>query len=618
MTRRRPAAALLVVIFAILGLPNAFAQDPEAVGSPSVESALREMWFARRDALLRGDTAAAAANVESMRRVIRTERLDRVPWLARAFTFEGYERLREGNYERAREAFDIARHFDHRASDAQAGYAWAALRAGRGFVPFLREYRRALWLRWDAFVRDSRANAYIVLIVALWLVSAAVVLVFLVRYNGTLRHDVEEHMPHSMPDGMARVAGWIVLFAPLMLWLGGAWLLLYWCVALARYMSGSERVAAALVCVAVLATGPLAAESARAARHASDPTLLAMEEALDGGYGKGVIHALQSALQEDPNSVTVRLLLANTYQHANLNREAFEEYRRVLSTAPDDPLALNNVGTLYMKTGQIAQGLVYFSRAVEVAKENPAVYYNLNLAQSGALRLDAAEATLKQLQQMDPNLAESLVEARGRGEEPAAIPLWISRDQVSSYLANRITSRDTVDTRALLGAPTAIGAMVAVVLLGWSSLLSRSPSRAQICIRCGAPFCGRCKREIGAKECCAQCIHLFVKKDAIAPDVRAAKLRQVDRFARMSRVKVRIASILLPGAGHMLAGRTLAGLVVAILWLVPVAILLLRGRLIMTPDLSVTGIPALSVIAVSVLMASAWIGANLLGPRTPS
>ncbi len=613
---RRPSLASGLALAFVLLLPVPAAAHPSSSDAqPSVEKALQDLWFTRAQALLRDDTVTAAASVDSMKSLIRTERLDRVPWLARAFSFEGYERLREGNYERAREAFDIARRFDPRAPEAQSGYAWAAMRAGRGFSAFIGEYRRAIRLRVDSFAREGLANALIVGMVGLWLLAAAVIFVLLIRHNAMLRHDIEEMLPSGRGEGVSKLLAWSVLFAPLLLWIGGAWILLYWCVVLARYMSGSERLVAGLACLAIVATGPLAARSALEARQAADPVLLAMEDALDGGYGKEVIHFLQRTLDEDPESLAIRLLLANTYQRANLNREAFEEYQRILDVVPNEPRALNNVGSLYMKTGQMSQGLVYFGRAAEVRPDEAAIQYNLNLAQSSALRLVDAEGTLRRLQQLNPDMAQELVMARGRGEAPDPIPLWVPREEVTAYLEARIHSRDSVDWIASLGSPTAIGAMASLVLLGWSGLLSRSPTRAQICIRCGAPFCGKCKREIGARECCAQCIHLFVKKDAIAPDVRARKLRQVERFARVSRLKIRIASVLLPGTGHMLAGRTFTGLLASALWILPLTLILLEGRLILPSSLQVFGVPSLSVLLGSCLMGLTWLAANLLAPR---
>lgn len=588
---------------------------PEAVprGPSSSGTLLLDLWFERKEALGRDDLVRAAGTIDEMVYTVRSERLDRVPWLARGFAFEGYQHLREGNYERAREAFDIARRFDPRLVEAQTGYAWAALYAGRGFGTFVAEYRRALALRWESFRREGRANVFLILLAVLWLLAIAVLLLLLLRYQKMLRHDVAERTPGRWPEGASRAAGWFVLLAPLFAWIGGVWLLLYWCVILARYMSGTERAAACIVCVAILLTGPLGAYGAAEAQSSANPTVLAVEEALKGGYGNTVISELQRTASALPQAAALRILLATTYERAGLYREAFEEYQRLLQVFPEDPRVLNNVGNLYMRTGQLAQAIVFYTRAAEADPSMALIFHNLSAAQSDALRMDDSEVNLRRLQQLDPELAQKLVNARGVGEEirpitarPADAVVWAE-----------VPSHTAPGGGTILGyvkRPTSMGALVALALLAWLGL-ARSPMRAQICIRCGEAFCGRCKKELGAKECCAQCIHLFIKREAIEPAARSRKLRQVERFARSKIRRARVASILLPGAGHFLSGHTLAGTVLLAAWLVPLTALLLRNSLLLPASLPVLDLPSVTTVVALAFMALLWLGVNLLHPE---
>lgn len=575
------------------------------------------LWFERRSALEIGDTANAADRIEEMVHLVRTERLDRIPWLARGFAYEGYEHLREGNYERAREAFDNARRFDPRLAEAQTGYAWAALKAGKGVGTFLEEYRKSLLLRWETLQRDGAANFYFLSLAVIWILALVVVLVFLLRYQRMIRHDVAERMPRGWVDGPGRVAGWAVLLAPLLFWIGGVWVLLYWCVLLGAYLSGSERALAVLVCVAVIVTGPLAAQGVVTAAVGSDPTVLAVEEALQGGYGAGVISALKRALRAEPDSRSLRLLLGNAYDRAGLQREAFEEYQTILKSHPDDPKALNNVGNLYMRSGQTAQALLHYARAVERSSATAAFYHNLYLAQSEAIRPADAEASLKRVQEIDPDLAKRLLASRSGSEETLPLLAVATPEEVRAEIPGADSGGGEPPLSASLRSPTAIGAMVALVLLAWVGL-TRSPQQARICMRCGEPFCGRCKRELGAKEYCAQCIHLFVKRDSIAAATRALKLDQVDRFSRKWRRRVRAFTLILPGAGHLLGGKTIQGLLLLVAWLVPLTTLLLGPRLMLPASLPVLDLPAVTTIAAALLMVALWAAANVTVPRPPS
>jgi tetratricopeptide (TPR) repeat protein len=625
MPFRTRALPLLLAINAFAGLSAVAREEPlrsAGPGEPAAadarvtpEARLETLWFARKASLEAGDTAAAASRIDEMSDVIRKERLDTIPWLARGFAYEGYEHLHEGNFERAREAFDIARRFDPRMPEAQTGYAWAALKAGRGVGQFLTEYRRGLRLRWEIFLRDGATNVYLIAVAVLCLAVVIVVMVLLVRYQAVLRHDVAERLPAGWPEGATRFAGWIVLLAPLLAWTGGAWILFYWSVLLTRYMTGKERFIAALACLSIIALGPLAAWGAATAEISSDPTTIAVEAALRGGYGADVIAALQRAIASNPDATSLRLLLANTYERADLRRDAFDEYHRILQGRRDDPRALNNLGNLYMRTGQTPQAIVYYTRAAEADPSNAVFYYNLSNAQNDALRLADAETSVRMVQQLDPNLARALVTARGRGEEITPIPATASAEEVWKEVGVR-SAAAIAKNSLTLRAPTAIGAFATIVLIGWLSLV-RGGLRAQTCVRCGEAFCGRCKRELGARECCAQCIHLFVKKEAIAPDVRAEKLRQVDRFIRGWKRRVRVATLILPGSGHMLAGSTMTGVVLLLAWLAPLSALSFGGWLVLGPSVPVLDAPGITTLLAATFMAILWGVANLFVPKPP-
>jgi Tfp pilus assembly protein PilF len=625
MSLRAQAIPLLLVIASSLGLSlGAQEEKPPAAGgddaraterNTSAESRLQALWFERKADLEAGDTAAAAGRIEAITELIRSERLDRVTWLARGFAYEGYEHLREGNYERAREAFDIARRFDNRMPEAQTGYAWAALKAGRGAGQFLTEYRKALQLRWEMFQRNGVPDAFLVAAILCCLAAVIVVGILVLRYQSMLRHDVAERMPRGWPEGATALVGWIVLVGPLLAWLGGVWILYYWCIALARYMTGREKLLASVCCVALIAAGPLAAWGTATAEIASDPTNVAVDAALRGDFGTNVIAALRRAVEANPDALALQLLLANTYDRANLSRDAFDTYHRILQIRHDDPRALNNVGNLYMHTGQTAQAIVYYTRAAEADPASAISFYNLSIAQNEALRLADAETSIRMVQQLDPNLGRALIGARGRGDEISPIPATASGDEIWREVGIR-SAASMVRGSVALTSPSVIGAISTIVLIAWFGLFPGG-SRAQTCVRCGEAFCGRCKRELGARECCAQCIHLFVKREAIAADVRAQKMMQVERFVRGWRRRVRLATILMPGAGHMLAGSTVTGVLMLIAWLVPLSALGLGRWLVLHPTVPVLDLPAITSLMAASFMTVLWGIANFFIPAPP-
>jgi hypothetical protein len=107
---------------------------------------------------------------------------------------------------------------------------------------------------------------------------------------------------------------------------------------------------------------------------------------------------------------------------------------------------------------------------------------------------------------------------------------------------------------------------------------------AASCDKCGRAFCSRCHAAAKSSSYCTQCVHLYVKKDGVSPVVRAKKLKEVERHVAMTNIAVRLFNLVLPGAGSLLANRTVSGVVTLFLWGAALAALLLPTRMLMEPS----------------------------------
>jgi hypothetical protein len=108
-----------------------------------------------------------------------------------------------------------------------------------------------------------------------------------------------------------------------------------------------------------------------------------------------------------------------------------------------------------------------------------------------------------------------------------------------------------------------------------------------------------------------------VKREAIAADVRAQKMMQVERFVRGWRRRVRLATVLMPGAGHMLAGSTVTGVLMLISWLVPLSALGFGRWLVLHPTVPVLDLPAITSLLAASFMTVLWGIANFFVPAPP-
>jgi len=151
-----------------------------------------------------------------------------------------------------------------------------------------------------------------------------------------------------------------------------------------------------------------------------------------------------------------------------------------------------------------------------------------------------------------------------------------------------------------------VGAGMALMVL---VLVGSRPARR--CERCGRPFCFRCKTGREGPETCPQCLHLFLKKDGLAPGVRGDKLQEIDRFESWARWGQTLARLVAPGADRLAAGRTASGALLLLLWSLGLCWLFLGGSLLVPPDLPLPTLGRPSVPVIGALMALLWIGLNL-------
>ena len=156
---------------------------------------------------------------------------------------------------------------------------------------------------------------------------------------------------------------------------------------------------------------------------------------------------------------------------------------------------------------------------------------------------------------------------------------------------------------SMAGIAAAVLALLVFVVVG-----SR-PSRR--CERCGRPFCFRCKTAREGPESCPQCMHLFLKKDGLAPGVRGEKLQEIDRYERWGRWGRALARLLAPGSDRLAAGQTISGAVLLLLWTLGLSWIFLGGALLVPPDLPLTTLGRPSVPVIVALMALLWLALNL-------
>ena len=591
----------------------------EMTGIEAAEVGVLKYWFERIYWLEVGSIGGAEAAVSEIRALMDREGIRGMEVLAGAFAHEGYTHLVSGNYLRARESLALALRFDPTLPSAHFGLAKARRLSGEGVVVYLQEmaagFRAALGNFWYSYVRLG--NALFLLLASMMTFGVIFSLVATVRHQAKWRHDVIEFLQaRGFSEGRARLGGILVLFAPLFLWLGGVWLLLYWTVGVFRYMGRSERVVALLL-VAFLATTIPALSFVLSVFHVTDsPTVKATVSALKGGYEPEKVTYIQQILAKRPDDPTFHFLLASVLKDGGYFVEAFKHYKLVIDLEPDNHRAYNNIGNIYFDTSQYGQAVNWYRRATELSPQYAIGFFNANLAQKEQLHFTEADVSLDLARAIDADAVAGFLERAGEVAAGTPVDDKIPMSEAWFEVIRNSPRRGTAASPwAVWLNPVTGAAAVALVLMIASGLVLGRRVGAESCSRCGRAFCARCG-ELGRVKLCPQCMQLMLRKDEIAPELRARKLGQVVRWERWSRRLPRLVSSVLPGGGQLLCGRAAWGGLLILAWSALWFHRLLGPRLLAfsaSPYAAPTTFASAAIAALVVV----WLLGNLIGLDRP-
>lgn len=596
------------------------------------------LWFQRKIYAREGRIDDAARQAKMIRAFVAEEGVRRLEVPAGALVLEAETYLREGNAERALAALSLAETLDPGRPQTAVARARATWASSAGIFATAAEWLRAARAAARLAVRDlTLAHESALLAVAASLALVALFALFmLVRYQIALRHDVEEWLASRGHETLSKAGGWAVLLAPLLTWFAAGWAGIYWIAVLFRYMRRAEKTLA----VALLAVTAVMVPAYRFAVGlyglAADPTVRTTIEAANGGYDPDRIVKLRALVDAHPEDPMYRFLLAGLYKNGRYFEEAFEEYKRVLDAAPSTYQARINLGNIYFLIGQYGEAIAQYRKALEVRPDSVLAYYDTYLAQSESFKLKEAAASLERARQIDAEEANRLL-TRGSNASggpkvvDAAIDFgsiwrvtvegrhlreWLDASPRKTGLAS--IARDATN-------PLTIAALLGLLAAAILALAFHGRPGAQACARCGRPFCPSCRPGRDGHPYCSQCLHLFVLGDGLAPETKSMKLYEIERHETWGLRLRRAASVLVPGASHLLEGRAWLGATLVLLWVsawiggfpeilgplehamgFPVHLAALRPA----PVPAVDGLDAAALLAVP-LGAAVWIAGNV-------
>lgn len=572
------------------------------------------LWFKRKVFLLKNLPDAAAEQTTAIERLCSEVGVTRLDDVAAALIHEGRTFLEEGNFDKARISFNDASRFAPDLPEAHFGMARALWRSGAGTGSAMSEFVAGLrtQFRNSALSSAFLGNALIIAMLAIAATIALYSIAMLLRYQALLRHDIEELLSRRRRSALSkdamRMASWGVLLLPLVTWIAALWTPAYWIALTFRYQKFRERVISGVLLGLVIAAIPAARATEILFGLAADPSARLMLASTSGSYDPEQIVALEQKADANPHDPAYRFLLGGLYARGRYFQDALSQYQRAIALDPSSYRAWTNLGNLYLRSGRAEEALKHYKNAVAQRDDFLPAWYNSYLARKELLQLREAEQALEKAQSIDPKGLAALIEdekSRGPAEPVEAI---ITRDEVF----RRVLGDQSGGSR-IFGSLVSLPSILALLFLaaGIASLFVAGGRHATRCVRCGEAFCDTCKIGDRVEDYCSQCQHIAIARDAISPVIRREKTEQAEKFRERQVRAARIGSLLLPGMGRLLDGRTLSGAPITVLWCWAVLSLLLRPY-VLQPQSAGSGGPLFAVTCMLALVALvAWTFGNL-------
>lgn len=600
---------------------------------------LESVWFQRKTLLARGRDEDARELLERIRASCAEEGVKRLDHVAGALAAEARRDLREGSYERALSSLRVAAELDPNRPQLHMMQAAVHWKADHALVAAAGQIVAALRATLLRSIQDLSLFHQLLFLLVLAIAGGGLVfaLMMALRHHVAFRHEIEEWCRPAVGVPLAAAAGWAALVLPLLTWIAAGWLALYWIAVMFRYMARRERWVAVWLLAAGAATLPVYRVGVALFGAAADPAVRTTLLSVGGEYDPDRVVRLRELVDTHPEDPVYHFLLAGLYKNGRYFEEAFAEYRQALDLDPALYPAYINIGNVFYATGQYGEAIVNYGKASALEPQSLLAYFNRHLAQSEDFRFADAEESLRAARAIDADRVATLLSA-GR-ERPTAqdaalelVSIWESALGGRSPLPGRPAADGAARAEALpLFDPIGIACLATFVICAGVAIRSRGSETARRCIRCGEPFCGRCKRERNeGHEYCTACLHLFIRGDGLAPAAKTRKLEEVRIHGRRSARLRRAVSVLVPGAGHLLRGRPAWGTLLAVAWIASIVALrpLLAwtvGRLVgfeLQPELLIgtrsvpvsTDVTPLALLAVPCLPLL-WVAGNLRRPR---
>ncbi len=517
-------------------------------------------WYAYRQNVLRGHFSEAEKRLD---KVLAHRKKRGIPNLfspAAALLVEASSARKQGRYE---DALKIIAHAKELAPDDPGPHFQKARTIWRQNQLRALSSLDALLEGWGTFFKDFRSffpwgiGVVLWLLVAMTISSLLTILLFTPRVIPRIAHDLSHII--KVPQWLWLTAIPIVLVATVIFGLPVIiWILLV-ALIMMLHLTNQERIAVGLALLFLSALPLLIHVLALSETYYSDSRPYVIYMAERGGEGAKTLEDLHQLRVKEPENSQVLSALGVVLKRSDRMREAESYLLKAMELAPDSPAIINNLGNVLLQTGRIDVAIDHFRQALRY-DDDPRIHYNLSQALRENLQLEEGEKEFRIAQEKAPELASSLMTQQQEEGQPVTVDIY---GEVSRYLLDSLSLdqegkqwREALWSGIVPMIPFTVSwslfpASAIILFLGLP--ISGRLNLSRRCRRCNRMHCHKCSQS-SSDVLCAQCRQIFIVRSGVDPASRVKKMMQILRFTKTRALVSRVATVLLPGMGHIYLG----------------------------------------------------------------
>lgn len=517
-------------------------------------------WYAYRQNVLRGNFSEAEKRLE---KVLAHRKKSGIPNLfspAAALLVEASTARKQGRYD---DALKIIAYAKELAPDDPGPHFQRARTIWRQNQLRALSSLDALLEGWVTFFKDFRSffpwgmGVVLWFLVAVTISSLLTILLFTPRVLPRIAHDLSHvvKVPQwlwlaAIPILLAVIA---LMGVPFIIWI------LLVALTMMLHLTNRERMAVGLALFLLLALPLLVHVLALNEAYYSNSRSYMIYMAERGGEGARTLEELHALRVKDPENSHVLSTLGVVLKRSGRLREAESYLSRAMDLAPDSPSIINNLGNVLFQTGRVTAAVDHYRQALRY-EDDPRIHYNLSQALRENLQLEEGEKEFRVAQEKAPELASSLMAQQQEGGQRITVEIY---GESSRYLLDSLSLdragmqwRDALWSGIVPMVPFRSSWFlfpVSAVILFMGLPLSGRFSISRRCRRCNKMHCHKCSQS-SSDVLCAQCRQIFIVRSGVDPASRVKKMMQIMRFTKTRALVSRVATVLLPGMGHIYLG----------------------------------------------------------------